>query len=610
MPDKIKEENRTFSHGWVSDIARARDVDAFRLPEGWWEHPREIGSITNAPGRTSTATELLDISSLYRAESSSGDVLRMVQSDTEINILNANGTVNSTPLKTGLTASLRVSYCVMGDGTNEYIICFNGTDTPFKILIDSTPTSGDVSNIGLTRQSVTNATAATNAGGSNNVKGVVKYFLAELSSTTEAALSASFGEIDAGDGNRINVVLTHADFASKVFKIYRTYANFVDPFYVGQIDTSSSTTFTDDVSDANLGDPPFANGDVPPSGITSCVTYYNRVYGMDGNDLYWSDLGQPESYATWAGGNRLTVGHNDGDVGTAIARDSDGIIFFKKGHIYKVFGYGPRFDDVRELAPSDQPTRSIGTPGINSFTYTPAGIFFYFNGGFYMYNQNRVRRLSQLVEDDIDTIITTGDFDESGPWDISMGYQPSTGRVWATLRNATFFYDIQRDRFVGAMQHGFRCYMVDDFGNSESFFCGGSKGDVGSHDTKQIYTSDITTTLAQDQAVRLYPFGDSTVLRNFVYVELLFRNAGAARNIDLFVDVNGTRVQTYSAESVNDTTGRSRFPSRFYIDSIGYDCELTITSDSGQNSTNALTLYGVKMAYQDVSEGTGALMAS
>jgi len=606
MALRTKEDSRTFRAGWVSDISRARDIDAFRLPEGWWESPTEIGALTSAPGRTSTATELLDISSMYRAENSTGTVLRVVQSDTELNILNANGSVNGTPLKTGLTASKRLSYCVMGDsGGTEYILCFNGTDTPFKVKISD----NTVSNIGLTRQSVTNASTATSAGGENSVKGVVKYFLAELSATTESALSATFGEIDAGDGTRINVVLSHADFASKVFKIYRTYANFVDPFYVGQIDTSSSTTFTDDVPDARLGDPPFANGDVPPTGTTSCITYFNRVYAMDGNDLYWSDIGQPESFATWAGGNRLTVGHNDGDVGTAIARDSDGILFFKKGHLYKIFGREPREFEVMELVPSDQPTRSIGTPGINSLTYTSAGIIFYFNGAIYLYNANRVRRISELIEDDVQNLIGTGDFDESGLWDISMGHQPGNGRVWISLRNATIFYDVQRKRFAGAMKTGFRCYMVDDFGNSETFFCGGSRGDVGVHDTKQIYTADLTATLAQDHALFLYPFGSSQTLRRFLYLDVHFKNVSAVRNIDLFVDIDGQRVTTISASPVNNTGSKTRLLSRFNVGAIGHEAEVTITSDSGQNSTNPLTLYSVTMGYQDIPTGTGALMA-
>lgn len=695
MSLRIRSREVKFRNGWVSDVSRTEGLDAVRLPQGFWEDYEQPGSWKSVPGRTATATGSNNIGSLYRAEGSDGTVLRLVQDDTAVKILLANGTI-STTLKSGLTTGKRISYTVMGDGERDYILCFNGTDTPFKIeiavrgdesgtitTVDASPAvvltdtsasfitnkwkKGDlvtndtdgstgtvrkvisetkirhsaltggsdnnwdtsdaytvsqvrVTDIGVERLDGSNVGVQANAGGANRVKGIVSYFISEVTGTgTEGALSDAFGEIDCADGSRNDLDFDHADYHDKIIRVYRTYKDGADPFYVRQFTVPSSGagghTITDGKPDHRLGDPPYANGNLPPAAITSVVTFFNRVYGLAGNDLYWSDLNQPESWFTGALGNRLTVGYNDGDVGTVLATDTDGILVFKKRHLYKVFGREPREFEIHELAPADQTTATIGTPSIGSIAYTTdAGIVFYFNQGLYSYRNNRIVRIGRDIEDDLQTYITsygTGSFDESGAWDVNLGYQPQTGRVWATIdQQFTVFYDTKLGRPVGAQRWGYGCYMADDYGSSQTFFAARSKGGVGSHDLTAVYTIDMSTTLAVDQVLLLYPFSSEDVRRN-LYLDVRTKNDGSNDDAMDFSFTTDEATVSVAAQAVKDQTTKSVKTTRVYLSGTqGYFGRLQLTADSGTNSTRPIQIYGLTFYFQLMRGGAGNVQSA
>lgn len=707
MALRTSTERRQFDQGWISDVARNRGFDAFRLPKNIWESPVEVGALESSPGRLETADATLNISAMYKAtDSVTGTVLRIVQEDTAIKVLSATGTIGAT-LKSGLTAGTKVSFCVMGDlDIVEHIFCYNGVDTPFKIRIDDqtvsdiglttpdleqgstsidTGTATTASSIGtllidsaatfkatgvlrgdlvknttdgslgvvyrvdsetqilmsallggtdndwdvpdaytITRALVTGTPVAS--GTDNNVVGLVRYWIAELSESTESALSAPTSTVDAGEGNEVTLTFPNdSEFNSKTFKIYRTHANEATPFEVGQVDIGATGgTFLDQVADAALGGPPFLHGEQPPPGATACISYFSRIYLLVGNTIYFSDLGAPESFFVADGGNWFPVGHNDGDLGTALARDVDGFLVWKRGHLYKIYGRQPEEFQVAEIVPTDQATRSVGTPGTTSFTYTSAGILFYFNLALYIYNDNRVKRISDLIESDIQELLGSGDFAETGNWDVVAAFTSSNGRAWISLNTSneavTLFYDVNLKRFVGAMESGYRCYLVNDIGLSsyaagdkyaEYMYLGGSTGNPASDSTK-IYRVRYDETLARDQSFVMFPAGgQNREQKRFLDLVAWFRNDTQPLEADFLIKVDGVTAQSLLDVQVDDgSAARARAETKVYIGSEGHDGELSLTMDSATNGVNPMTLYAVDWHYQIMRIGTGGHMTA
>jgi hypothetical protein len=143
---------------------------------------------------------------------------------------------------------------VFAHGANAYLFTADSgtSDRGRKIPL----TTGTDVDIGLDRLDVSSSTSTS--AGSGAVKGTVKYWISDMSGTTEGPLSDQFGEIDAADGSTITVGNgnTLPDDGNDR-RLYRSFANGDQPFYLATVATGT-TVYTDNTADVDLGDLPIA----------------------------------------------------------------------------------------------------------------------------------------------------------------------------------------------------------------------------------------------------------------------------------------------------------------------------------------------------------------
>jgi len=428
----------------------------------WWPSPTDVGAIEVVPGYSKVNATALSASktvvSLGFGENSSLARKRFVVFDGTVSILTTAGV--SSNIKTGLTSGKQMGIATYDDN----VFFFNGVDAPFKYDFSS-DTTGAVSAMGLTQPSVGSSTSAlTGSGG--NVKGNVKYYVSYVSTTTEGALSDSFGAIDAGDGNKIALAtLPTGGGGVTARRLYRTSFDGEVPLYLSTIEDNTTTTFTDNVHDRDLGAPAKMRGYPPQSTWKFPIVHFNRLWAGDEDSLYFSDLGEPES---WFATNRMRIWQNDGDHITGLDRDSEGIFIFKEQHLYKAVGKDPEAEifTIIELTPSDANTRSLGTPSHWSKVATEFGIIFYSQLGFYLIRSGtQVINISQDIQDELRADMTVGSEDK-----IVCTYLPelklflaSVPTSSSTTNNRTYGYLVDRRAWF-KMDVGFSALQIIESG--------------------------------------------------------------------------------------------------------------------------------------------------
>jgi hypothetical protein len=431
--------------------------------ENWWPGTYNLGSLEVVSGFARIGPDPGGAGNLtmvaYGEKSSTQTRRYFCSTNTSTYIITTNGT--ATEVKTGLTADTK--HTVVSFGDKVLFFPYDGT-TPYKHDFTSV-TASSFSDIGLTQPDVTSSLSVTN--GDGGVKGVVKYFCAFMSGTTMLALSEAFGEIDAGDGSTIDLSSIPTDSNQNRW-IFRTRENGEQPYFVGSIDDGTTTTFSDEKADFDLGFPPPVHGQPPPDGTKYAVVYNNRVYAAGSNekDLIYSDINKPESFNLFS---VYQVGGKDGDQISGLAKIRGAVLVFKKNHLYKVAGQDPEVDmiGVDSVRSDDPESRAIGCPDQKALCGTPDGIFFYYNRNFYMLsNQCTVTPLSQHFEDEL-----RDDINQSKEENIVCEYDPNRKIVYAsvpisssTYPKRTYLYFVELGAWY-RMSKGFTDLAVVEVGS-------------------------------------------------------------------------------------------------------------------------------------------------
>jgi hypothetical protein len=308
---------------------------------------------------------------------------------------------------------------------------------------------------GVARPDVSGSSSSAGAAGA--VRGIVKYFLSysDTDGVTEGALSTAFGEVDAGDGSIITLSSIPDSGDSDKKRLYRTFADGSQPFFLATLD-DGTTTYEDNIADVDLGDLPFLHGDPPPSEeIVAAAAHLNRIFLLTRDSiLYWSDPGNGESFYTQANGNWVEIQKNDGDYGSALLSTNQGLMIFKKNHLYILTGRTPNTFNLVPLKPTGGKT--IGCASHLSVTDTPHGVFFYWKNELYKFEGGGVIPVSQKIPGVLpfeNRITALGDTE--APL-INVQYLPNARSVVVVYANATldsiqtWMYDPLLDKWVGA----------------------------------------------------------------------------------------------------------------------------------------------------------------
>jgi hypothetical protein len=151
-------------------------------------------------------------------------------------------------------------------------------------------------------------------------------------------------------------------------RLYRTFANQQGEYYfVGQINDNVTTTFTDNVAPLAMGRAVrFDNGDIHTisTTFTGMALWGSRLWLCNSNYIYYSNLGQPESFDTAQ--SFFQVFPDDGEPILGLHAFGDRLVVMKASKLYYITGSGPGSFGVYVLSdrhgcPAPYSMKSVGT---------------------------------------------------------------------------------------------------------------------------------------------------------------------------------------------------------------------------------------------------------
>ncbi len=548
-----------------------------------WLSPDDHGAVEAMPGYTRVNPAAISPSTFYAAATAletTGTRMNLIgyENGSQKRIIHLNPSGTTVGVFSEATSPAITKGDFQAAVLNDKVFIVNGADAPVMITNIDTA-SPTIAKMGVARPSVTNASVALNAGGNNSVKGVVSYYLAQMSATTEGALSVAVGPISCADGNRVDVDLSHADFSGKTYRVYRTLADGVQPFLLATV--AGGAVYTDDVPDRDLTNLPFLHGDPPLAAYKSIVAYNDRLWALDeGGMLYWSDLDNPESWWNAANGNQFPVNEDDGDVGVTLLRDLTGLIVLKKHHAYRLVGTVPTNLRPSEITIAAQGERTFGTPTPHSVVSIPGGAAVYWNRGVYILSGSSAAYISAPIEDDLAGIRNQ---DEAG---VFLGYFPQRRHLYVSVPLAdgttpdyTYIYDFNRQDWIGRRTVGFRGFLVTEDANGNEKFWALSAGTGG-------FVFEMESGVNADGAIiatklKLPPFygGNPAATKRFLYVDVHFKPDNSSGTFDMTLELDGKSadVDTYNVSQVRTSTDRER--ARVNYGLLGREVDVEVSSN-------------------------------
>lgn len=513
--------------------------------------PESRGSLRAAAGFTKINATALDsgdiIRTLSEVRGNDGTILRLVTTGAKVYTVDADGTTAA--IKTGLSSERHMGIAVLGNQA----LFVNAADTPFVSTIASTPV---VSDAGVSRPDVSSVTATPGTG--SNVRGTPVYYFAFVEGNTEGALSEGVEVTEALVGEQkvdlANVPLSATDGKTR---IYRSFKHGGQGYFLAEVSGAGggTTSYVDEIADKDLGDLPFLHGDPPRSQFEDILVHFDRVFALEGNTVWWSDLGETESWWTDSDlGNFAKVFDDDGDNGTALARAADGIYVFKENHLYKLVGRKPEDFVITEMTLSGRTRRSVGAPSPNAVTgIGESGIAFYWNGGIYILAGGEVSYISLEIEPELASIRRQ---DEA--LGVALGWYGSKRQLWVSVPLAdgadpdtTYIWDASSQQWISKLSRGFRDFAELETEASVDEFWGISASDTGEGFVLQLDDGQTFAGTAISPVAELPPFtgGGPETLKEFLTVVPIFEpQASGSFDMEFIVDGKSTASRTVTVQ--------------------------------------------------------------
>jgi hypothetical protein len=615
------------------------DPKGFRKMENvWYSRYDGLPYITMVPGYTS-----LGVAPLSSTVTALGSIAAGISKGTyfytaadKIYEIDSDGTFDAIDLTNVTWDASFVNtgrMTVVGFGDHTYLFSGITSDSADNITFKtSNPQAqneyGDnkAAPIGFDRPDVSGASSAAGSGDGTAVKGVVKYFMSYTGTNgnDEGALSAAFGEIDAGDGDDVDLSGLPTSGTNKR-RLYRTFKDGDQPFYLATL-PSSGATYTDNIADVDLGDLPLQHGDPPPQSVDSAVVHYGRIYviGTENSNtgIYWSDPDDPSSWYTSDFGNWINIPGMGNP--RALGRIPQGVVAFFNDNTVLVEGRSPSEFILRELTALGGDNVGIGvSTGTNrAIAHSPYGLFFCHDESksIYSISGGRLKKISGDIDADLNAIEYrptggTSFQDLCLQWIAHINLLAvSFGTVQAsnpgfTNENNTWFYDPVKDAWVGKAGYGF--YSIspwvstsvgdENWNPNYSYVAYGENGN--NDEIYQILTGNDHDGSAIVPVLGLPTFygDDPTVEKTFHYVDVLTKPvADETLKVEWYID-GASSADGSATLTMTGTDNRERY--RVYINERGREIDIDITLDDASGDSG---VYGTIYGYTDDTSVVGS----
>lgn len=256
-----------------------------------WEKTNHAASL--AKGRDSLVSGLAAaVIGLGRFTSASGTSPRSVavlnEATVSWKVIDDAGTVSAVTLPiTWASAATRFASFAKKNIT----IGVNGSTRPLKLRKDNLTAA---TRVGID----TPGTAPTVAdGGAGNLNGVYQWRVTFESPTHESSPGPISTKLTLANRQvSLTNVPTSSDTQVTKRNIYRIGGVIPEWLYVGTINDNTTTTFTDNVSDLNLGEALTFDRDPPRTTLKGIIEHKSRAFAFDGNELLFSNEEEPEGW--------------------------------------------------------------------------------------------------------------------------------------------------------------------------------------------------------------------------------------------------------------------------------------------------------------------------
>jgi len=392
------------------------------------------------------------------------------------------------------------------------------------------------------------AEGAAGALGAGDYIGVYTYY--NTASRAESDYSPVSNTLTLGASKKINWtgITASSNGQCNARRLYRTLVGQQgEYFYVAQIGDNVTTTYTgDNVLMEDMGTAVGTKNGTPPTTVLFCEIFQERMWITDGLDMYYSELGLPESYGAY---NYIPVAPDDGHEISGIKAFNERLLIGKTNAVYYLTGTDEMSFEVRTL------TDRHGVASHHSMK-TSEGLCFWFGGdNFYMTDGNSVRAVGDVqvraLIDDIPAAnydLVVGGIDARRGWYIAgipygagidyinriLVYSYQTGD-WAV-----FTYDSA----IGAPQ----CFgdFTDENGKA-IIYCPtyNSAGHVYQfNEGVDDYGNDIACALR----TKSYGFGEEDTMKFMKEVQVMISTTGEAEDItaNLYVDDAAAAQDTFT----------------------------------------------------------------
>jgi hypothetical protein len=331
-------------------------------------------------------------------------------------------------------------------------------------------------------------------------------------------------------------------------RLYRTLVGQQgEYFYVDQIGDNVTTTYTgDNVLEEDMGLAAGTKNGTPPGTCLHLEIFQERAWVTDGTDVYYSELGLPESYGVY---NYIPVSPDDGHQVSGIKAFNERLLIGKTNAVYYLTGTDEMSFELRTL------TDRHGVAAHHSMK-TSEGLCFWFGGdNFYMTDGNSVRSIGDVQARTLVEGIPAENYDL-----VVGGVDARKGLVYFGIPYGTGIDYINRILAYSYQNGNWAVYTYDsnigapqyfgDFTDSNGkaiLYCPTYAGtghvyqfDEGSDD----YGYDIACALR----TKSYGFGEEDTLKFMKEIQLMISTTGEAEDVvaNLYVDDESSATDTFT----------------------------------------------------------------
>jgi len=353
------------------------------------------------------------------------------------------------------------------------------------------------------------------------------YMIGEAS-VASATVSPSSQKVNLSD-----IPIGEADTTARI--LYRTEAGGSVFYRLARIGDNTTTTYTDNTPDADLGtDTEETLFGTPPK--ANIILLHKNFIFMAGDEnypsrLYFSKQDEPEIFpATYY----WDISPNDGDRITGLASYLGNLYIFKENSIYPLYG-----NDTTDFQVARAPLARIGTVSHRSIVQTPQGLIFLHTTGVYRFNGSTVEQLplSHKIKSEIDKLTSGSEKSLACAILKDNEYLLSFPKTGDSSNSVIWGYNLLTGQWSHHRDYGVNQFLLEE-DNTLLSACNG--GFVYEEDTGN---KDDDADIQSVYATKFYDFGAPNIEKRFREFVIDVEQSDVTLEIQFNVDSGR---QTYS----------------------------------------------------------------